>query len=135
VSFQEAVTTVLTQKYVDFSGRARRSEYWWFYLFSVIVYIVTGVIDRAIGSTIIGFLVGLALLLPGLGVAVRRLHDTGRSGWWLLIALTIIGIVVLIVFLVTEGEPGANSYGPSPKGEPGWGPGGNQGADPNWGQS
>ena len=104
MSFPEAVQTVLTKKYADFSGRARRSEFWWFALFN------------AIGSPILGLIVSLALLLPGLAVAARRLHDTGRSGWWLLLIFVIvIGWIVLLVFYVTEGQPGDNQYGPSPK--------------------
>jgi uncharacterized membrane protein YhaH (DUF805 family) len=116
MSFQDAVRTCLTQKYVDFSGRARRSEYWWFALFNFIVGIVANVIDRVIGHTILGVVVSLALLLPGLSVGVRRLHDTGRSGWWLLIGLIpLVGGIVLLVFFVGDSNPGDNQHGPSPK--------------------
>ncbi|MFI7586398.1 DUF805 domain-containing protein [Spongisporangium articulatum] len=124
MSFQEAVQTVLTQKYADFSGRARRSEYWWFFLFNLIVSIVASIIDRIVGLDgvvgsygVLQLLVGLAFLIPGLAVAVRRLHDTGRSGWWVLIAIIpVIGWIVIIVFLALDGEPQPNQYGPSPKG-------------------
>ncbi len=117
MSFADAVRSVLS-KYVTFSGRARRSEYWWFVLFTAIVYIVAGIIDAAAGTQVIGLLVGLALLLPSLAVGVRRLHDTGRSGWWILIALIpLIGAIVLLVFSVQDSQPGSNNYGPSPKGE------------------
>jgi len=133
VSFPEAVQTVLTQKYVDFSGRARRSEYWWFYLFSLIVSIVFNGIDRAIGTPIIGGLVSLAIFLPGLAVGIRRLHDTGRSGWWtLLVFFIIIGWIILLVWFVTDGTPGDNKYGPSPKSQ-GWDPNAAPPANPNWG--
>jgi uncharacterized membrane protein YhaH (DUF805 family) len=116
VSFQEAVQTVLTQKYADFSGRARRSEYWWFYLFLFLVDVVFSVIDRAIGNTILGLLVSLALLVPFIAVGVRRLHDTGRSGWWWLITFTLIGILVLIYWFAAEdSQPQTNQWGPSPK--------------------
>jgi uncharacterized membrane protein YhaH (DUF805 family) len=115
MSFADAVRSVFS-KYVTFSGRARRSEFWWFALFAGIVYIVAGIIDSAIGNQVLGYLVGLALLLPSLAVTVRRLHDTGRSGWWILIGLIpLIGAIVLLVFEVQDSQPGTNSYGPSPK--------------------
>jgi uncharacterized membrane protein YhaH (DUF805 family) len=115
MSFADAVRSVLS-KYVTFSGRARRSEFWWFALFSIIVSIVGAAIDAIIGSSIVGFLLALALLLPSLAVTVRRLHDTGRSGWWILIALVpLIGAIVLLVFECQDSQPGTNSYGASPK--------------------
>ena len=115
MSFADAVRSAFS-KYVTFSGRARRSEFWWFALFAGIVYIVAGIIDAAIGNQVLGYLVGLALLLPSLAVTVRRLHDTGRSGWWILIGLVpLIGAIVLLVFEVQDSQPGTNSYGPSPK--------------------
>jgi len=128
----QAVKTALS-KYVTFSGRARRSEYWWFWLFGVVVAIVAAVIDFAVfdqggtttTSTTATFSVGggpaslvaaLALLLPSLAVQVRRLHDTDRSGWWILIGLIpLIGTIVLLVFYVTDSKPD-NRFGPSPKG-------------------
>jgi uncharacterized membrane protein YhaH (DUF805 family) len=116
MSFAEAVRTVLS-KYAVFAGRARRSEYWWYTLFSLIVSIVVSIIDKAIGNPVLELLVSLALLLPTLGVSIRRLHDTGRSGWWLFIVLIpIVGWIVLIVFYCQDSQPGQNSYGPSPKG-------------------
>ncbi|MGC4111878.1 MAG: DUF805 domain-containing protein [Nocardioides sp.] len=115
MSFQDAVRTCLS-KYADFNGRARRSEYWWFALFNLIVSIVMDIIDAVIGNSILGLLVSLALLLPGIAVGVRRLHDTSRSGWWILIGLIpIVGWIVLIVFFVQDSHPD-NQYGPSPKG-------------------
>lgn len=120
MSFQDAVRTCL-QKYVTFSGRARRSELWFFVLFNVLVSIVASIIDAIIGtrysngSGLIQSLAGLALLLPNLAVGARRLHDTGRSAWWLLIALVpIVGAIILIVFYVQDSQ-GDNQYGPSPK--------------------
>ncbi|MFG1872552.1 DUF805 domain-containing protein [Micromonospora arborensis] len=124
MSFVAAVKSVLS-KYVGFTGRARRSEYWWFVLFTVLLGIVAAILDNALGlnfvegssSGVIGLIVSLVLLLPGLAVAVRRLHDTDRTGWWVLIALVpIVGAIVLIVFFVLDGTPGANRFGPSPKG-------------------
>lgn len=110
-----AVRTVFT-KYVVFSGRARRAEYWWFALFSFLVSIVANVIDLAIGHRILAYVLGLVFLLPGLAVAVRRLHDTDRSGWWIFLGLIpIIGGIVLLVFVIMDGTPGPNRFGPSPK--------------------
>jgi uncharacterized membrane protein YhaH (DUF805 family) len=124
VNFGQAVQSVLSQ-YVGFAGRARRSEYWWFFLFNVIVSVVFAIIDAAIGSQILGAIVSLALLLPGIAVTLRRLHDTGRTGWWVWIALIpLIGVIVLIVFQCQDSEPGTNKYGPSPKYGPALGGGG-----------
>ena len=114
--------TVL-KKYAVFSGRARRKEYWFFVLFNVIIAIVLSVIDGVAGTmsadTGFGLLSGLyslAVLIPGIAVAVRRLHDRGRSGWWLLIAfIPLIGAIVLLVFFVQDSEAGDNDYGPNPK--------------------
>jgi len=105
-----------TQKYADFNGRARRSEYWYFVLFSAIFSIVASVIDGLTGYPILATIYGLAAFIPGLAVAVRRLHDTGRSGWWYLLVFTIIGIIPLIIFFAMEGTPGPNEYGRNPKG-------------------
>jgi uncharacterized membrane protein YhaH (DUF805 family) len=119
MSFPDAVRSGL-QNYVNFSGRARRSEYWWFVLFYVIVLVVARILDGVIGmSPLLYTVAALALLLPSLGLAVRRLHDTNRSGWWILLGLIpIIGSIILIVFMVGEGTPGDNQYGPSPKAAP-----------------
>lgn len=115
MSFADSVRTCLS-KYVTFSGRARRSEYWWFTLFAIILYVVAAIIDAAIGNSIVVILVALALLLPSLAVTVRRLHDTGRSGWWILIALVpFVGGIILLVFECLDSQPGPNNYGPSPK--------------------
>jgi uncharacterized membrane protein YhaH (DUF805 family) len=105
------------KNYAGFSGRARRTEYWMFFLFNLIITIVLDVIGRVIElGTLLGGIYGLAVLIPGLAVGVRRLHDTGRSGWWLSIGLVpVVGTIVLIVFLATEGEPGNNAHGPNPK--------------------
>jgi uncharacterized membrane protein YhaH (DUF805 family) len=82
------------RKYADFSGRAPRAEYWWFYLGSVILNFLAGLLDGALGtSEIISGAVSLALLLPSLAVTVRRLHDTDRSGWWLLAFVAVFGVI------------------------------------------
>ncbi len=111
------------KKYAVFGGRARRKEYWYFFLFSTLISIVLSVIDNVIGSSNaeagIGFLSGiytLGVLIPSIAVGVRRLHDTNRSGWWLLIALIpLIGAIVLIVFFVFDSNPEENQYGINPK--------------------
>lgn len=111
------------KKYAVFNGRAQRKEYWYFVLFNIIISLVLGFIDNAIGSSsaepgtgLLGSLYMLAVLLPGIGVSIRRLHDTSRSGWWVLMALIpLIGIIVLIFFMVQDSRPGANQYGANPK--------------------
>jgi uncharacterized membrane protein YhaH (DUF805 family) len=105
------------KKWSDFSARASRTEYWMFFLFNIIIAIVLGVIDTIIGSPgIIGLIFALALLIPGIAVTVRRLHDTDRSGWWLLIGFVpLIGGIVLLVFLVLDSTPSENKYGANPK--------------------
>tara|TARA_R110000868_G_scaffold73459_4_gene213018 strand:- start:1322 stop:1660 length:339 start_codon:yes stop_codon:yes gene_type:complete len=107
MNFQTSITTCLT-KYVTFSGRASRSEYWWFVLFNLIVGFVAAML-----STTLQAVVGLALFLPSLAVAIRRLHDSGRCGWWyLIIFIPLIGLFVLLYWLIIEGTKGANEYGP-----------------------
>lgn len=121
MSFADAVRSCL-QQYVGFSGRARRSEYWWFFLFNVLVSIVASILDSVLGTMsddtnvgLIGSIAGLALLLPSIAVGIRRLHDTSRSGWWILIGLIpIVGWIVLLVFYVQDSH-GDNQHGPSPK--------------------
>ncbi|MEL0638236.1 DUF805 domain-containing protein [Marinomonas sp. TI.3.20] len=99
------------KKYADFSGRARRKEYWMF----ILIYIIINVVLAVLGLNVISMLVGLGLLIPSISIAARRLHDTGRSGWWQLIALLpLIGFIVLIVFLVQDGQE-TNDYGVNPK--------------------
>ncbi|MCD6045952.1 MAG: hypothetical protein K0R48_1115 [Gammaproteobacteria bacterium] len=108
------------QNYAVFSGRARRKEYWYFILFNTIVTIFLSLIDFFLfsqsGLGIFCFIYGLAVLIPSFAVFVRRLHDTGRSAWWLLwILIPLIGGIVLLVVTVLDSEPGANRYGPNPK--------------------
>jgi uncharacterized membrane protein YhaH (DUF805 family) len=123
MDFMTAVRTCLS-KYVDFSGRARRSEYWYFALFNLLVSFVAGFLDAVLGTDydtgsggLIATVAGLALFLPSLAVGVRRLHDTDRSGWWILIGLIpIVGWILLIVWFCTDSKPD-NQYGPNPKHE------------------
>jgi len=114
VSFTDAIRDGFS-KYVTFSGRSSRSAYWWWYLFGVLVLVVSLAIDYALGAGgILYVLVALAMLLPNLAVLVRRLHDAGHSGWWLLIGLLpLIGAIVLLVFTL-QGSDQPNQWGNSP---------------------
>ncbi|MDD4871384.1 MAG: DUF805 domain-containing protein [Kiritimatiellae bacterium] len=105
------------KKYAVFGGRARRTEYWMFVLFNMIIGFVLGFVEGLIGGPgVIGMIYCLAVLIPGIAVSVRRLHDTNRSGWWLLIALVpLVGVIVLLVFMATDSTPGDNQFGPNPK--------------------
>ena len=116
------------RKYAVFSGRARRTEYWTFTLVNIVVATLLAFVDNSSGMTvstgvtaaygvgILSSLYGLAVLIPHLAVSVRRLHDTGRSGWWWLIGLVpVIGAVVLIIFAAQDSQPGSNEYGANPK--------------------
>jgi uncharacterized membrane protein YhaH (DUF805 family) len=116
MTMQEAVRSVLSQ-YAVFTGRARRSEYWFWTLATFLASIVMQIIDAILGTTpLLGLLLALALLVPGIAVAVRRLHDISKSGWFLLLVLIpIIGAIVLIVWFVGDSHPD-NEYGPNPKG-------------------
>jgi len=103
------------KNYANFSGRDTRQEYWMFYLFYMIAYIVLAVIDGILGTGgLLGGLFALGSLVPSVAIAARRLHDIDKSGWWQLILLIpIIGVIVLIVFLATKGNEGANRFGPA----------------------
>ena len=116
MGFVDAIKTCFS-KYVDFKGRARRPEYWWWVLFNVIVSIVLGIVDLGLTAAhipgVLGNLASLAFLLPSLAVGARRLHDTDRSGWWLLLwFIPLIGWIIIIVFLCQRGTPGENRFGP-----------------------
>lgn len=110
------------RKYAEFNGRARRKEYWTFVLINMGISLALGAVDGVISAvvdtdvTVFGGLYGLLVLVPSVAVTVRRLHDTDRSGWWYFIVLIpIIGAVLLIVWLATDGDSGANRFGPDPK--------------------
>jgi uncharacterized membrane protein YhaH (DUF805 family) len=116
-SLKSNYINILKNKYFNFDGRARRSEFWQFALVNLVIGVVLGIIDCIIGMQILGSIFSLIVLLPGLGVTVRRLHDTERSGWWFLITLVpIVGGILLLVYLAQDTKPGANRFGPSPKG-------------------
>ena len=113
MTFTQAISSGL-RRYVDFRTRSSRSEYWWWSLFSLLVGLATSTLDLIIGVAILNGLSSLALFLPGLAVAIRRLHDVNRSGWWFLLAFTIIGILLLIYWYVQPGTRGTNNYGDDP---------------------
>lgn len=112
------------RQYVDFSGRARRKEYWFFTLFTTLITLALLCVDALVLGYrfepghfgILANLYGLALLLPSLAVVVRRLHDTNRSGWWILFNLVpLVGPITILVFMCLDSTPGANRFGPNPK--------------------
>lgn len=124
MNFRQAVASGFT-KYATFGGRAARSEYWYWTLFTVLGSMITLVLDIVIfglpspgmqGVTPVNIVFSLATLLPGIAVLIRRLHDVDRSGWWSLIPLTIIGIIPLIYWLCIKGTAGENRFGPDPLG-------------------
>ena len=111
------------QHYAEFNGRARRSEYWYFVLFNLVISFVIGFTFGVIAGLLdmpalanLAYLWSLAMFIPGLAVSVRRLHDIGRSGWWLLLSLIpLVGAIILIIWYCTDSQPGANQYGSNPK--------------------
>jgi uncharacterized membrane protein YhaH (DUF805 family) len=122
MTFSEAISSGF-RNYVGFSGRASRSELWYWILFAVLAGIVTTIIDLGVLSSKVepvSSIWSLVTFLPSLAMGVRRLHDTDRSGWWWLIGLIpLIGIIVLIVFWCSEGTSGSNRFGPDPLGRAG----------------
>ena len=115
MNMQEAISSVLS-KYANFSGRARRSEYWYWTLATVIAATIAGLLDAIVGGQIIGYIVLLATFIPTIAVGARRLHDTGRSGWLQLIGLIpFVGWIFVVVWWASDSHPD-NKYGPSPKG-------------------
>ncbi len=116
MDFGQAVKSTFS-KYATFSGRAPRSEYWYFFLFTTIVYLVTNVLDVAVfdAATVFSLIASLVFLVPSLSVGVRRLHDTDHSGWWCLLGLVpVVGWIVLIVWFCQRGTAGSNRFGPDP---------------------
>ena len=121
MGFADAVNNAIMYNYGNFTGRASRSEYWWFLLFVSIFDMITTFADTIIFGTPAAewgplFWIGtLVMIVPLLSIEVRRLHDTGRSGWWILISLIpCIGVIVLFVWCVLEGNTNVNSYGDVP---------------------
>ena len=128
MKFIDSVKSVLMNNFANFEGRASRSEYWWFYLFTILVAFPLGFIDGVMlvimdvsldsllwSLSPLATLFQLGVLIPSLAVGVRRMHDLGKSGWMLLIALIpCVGIILLIVWTASDGEPHDNMYGPVP---------------------
>ncbi len=111
LTFGEAVKLALTTNYCNFNGRSSRSEFWWYFLFTFILGTILGFL---VSNTIVS-IISLLLLLPGLGLAVRRLHDIDKSGWWVLISLIpLVGGIILIVWAAKDSQPTPNQYGPVP---------------------
>ena len=114
---------IVLSKYVEFSGRARRKEFWFFLLMNMLVSFFIGfvvgfmaVVLKEPAIIFSGHIYSLVIFLPSISVLVRRLHDTGRSGWWYWIALVpLVGAIILIIFLAEDSDPGGNQYGPNPK--------------------
>ncbi len=119
MGFGEAIQSGF-KNYVGFTGRAARSEYWYWFLFVFLIGIVAKIIDSGLGGGmssvgLFGGIVTLALLLPNIAIGIRRLHDRDKTGWWLLLALIpLIGIIILIIWFVMRGTPGPNRFGPDP---------------------
>jgi uncharacterized membrane protein YhaH (DUF805 family) len=112
MTFTESVSTCFAKAFV-FRGRASRAEYWWFALFNVLASMVAGMIDQSSygePSTVTA-ITNLVILFPSLAVNIRRLHDTGRSGWWYLIIVTIIGIIPYFLWMISKSDERANEYG------------------------
>lgn len=105
--------TDVLKKYAVFEGRARRKEYWMFFLINVIISFVVGFVGGLIHLPIIGTIYSLAVLVPSIAVGIRRMHDTDHSGWWLIVP------IVDLVFACTDSTPGPNRFGENPKGVPG----------------
>jgi len=120
MDFQTSVKTCFN-KYATFSGRASRSEYWFFYLFTIIASVIAWVIDTMLlgygadDTGAISLIFQIIIILPSLAVGARRLHDIGKSGWWQLLVITLIGIILLIVWFATIGSSKKNNYGPTIK--------------------
>ena len=113
MSFTEAVRDGFN-KYVTFTGRSSRPAFWWWYVFTLIAAVVAVILDLILGTWILYAIVGLAIFLPNLAVTVRRFHDAGHSGWWVLtFILPIVGFIVWLVFGVTASKP-PNEWGPGP---------------------
>ena len=106
----------ITKNYANFSGRARRKEYWMFNLFNIIACFVVMLLDSFLElNNILILIYVLAILLPSYAVTVRRLHDTGKSGWWLLLMFVPFGNIILLIFCLIDSTPGPNQYGENPK--------------------
>lgn len=109
---------VVLERYTKFDGRARRAEFWWFVLANLIVYVVLAILAGAVSAIfwVLYVAYALAMIVPSIAVAIRRLHDTGKTGWLLLISfIPVVGPIILLVFYLLDSTPGTNQYGTSEK--------------------
>jgi uncharacterized membrane protein YhaH (DUF805 family) len=114
MGFGQAISAGFSN-YVNFSGRACRSEYWYWILFIIIADIVAAIIDRALDMQLVTGLFGLVTIIPNIAIAIRRLHDLDRTGWWILLGfIPLIGWIILLIWYVTKGTDGPNRFGPDP---------------------
>lgn len=115
MNFQEAVSSGFAG-YTEFRGRSSRAAYWWWTLFAILCSFAASIIDLMVGTAfVVSLIVAVALFLPGLAVLIRRLHDTGKSGWWWLISFVpVLGFVVLLIFTLLPSDSGPNVYGEAP---------------------
>ena len=115
MNFTQAISSGFS-RYFDFRTRSSRSEYWYWTLFSIVVSVAATMLDALIfsGAAILDAISSFALFIPGIAVAARRLHDINRTAWWILIAFTIIGILLLLYWYIQPGNRGDNDYGPNP---------------------
>ena len=117
VKFGEAIG-IGFKNYVNFGGRATRAEYWWWFLFAILGGTATGILD-SLGAGVTQSIFNLAILIPGLALGARRLHDIGKSGWWQLLWFAIlVGWIILIIWSVRQGNKGSNTHGPDPRTTP-----------------
>lgn len=108
------IKSVILKNYVNFEGRATRAEFWWFFLFTFVIGVICSVLGKV--GVILSAIIGLGLLLPNLGLSVRRLHDINKSGWLLLLSfIPLVGAIILIVWWAKEGDAEPNQYGPVPE--------------------
>ncbi len=115
MNFADAVTSAL-RNYATFAGRARRSEFWFFFLFVILAQIVSGIVDDVATGGILGVVVSLGLVVPSIAVTARRLHDNGRSGWWMLVSLVpLVGWIIMLIWYCQPGENGPNRFGLDPR--------------------
>jgi uncharacterized membrane protein YhaH (DUF805 family) len=113
MSFTQAIEAGF-KNYVNFNGRALRSEYWFWFLFVVLAQVVLAIVDSVMGLNVLTIVFGLAALLPGIAVSIRRLHDIDKSGWFLLLSLIpIVGAIIVLVWMCQAGTPGPNRFGPA----------------------
>jgi uncharacterized membrane protein YhaH (DUF805 family) len=114
MGFTQAISAGFSN-YVNFSSRACRSEYWYWILFIIIADVVAAIIDQVLGMQLVTGLFGVATLIPNIAIAIRRLHDLDRTGWWILLGfIPLIGWIILLIWYITKGTDGPNRFGPDP---------------------